>query len=178
MCGTKYQFLAFSPRLAGLRLPLGLQSLDQGRCVLECGLEVVLEAFPVGEVEATRVYFLAEIYQIDPVPDGAGAGYLVAQRLATLVGLHHDVNPLDAVEVAGPLHLPGISSRDAKGRDAVIPERLCVALALHEHDPPRLPYLLQVPQAVEHGLAARAPPEALVALLGLLQRNPEADRAL
>jgi hypothetical protein len=60
----------------------------------------------------------------------------------------------------------------------VIPEGLGVALTLDEHDPPDLPDLLQPPQAVEGGLAARALPEALIALLGLLKGYPEPDSAL
>jgi hypothetical protein len=141
MFGTN-QFLAFSPGLTCLRPPLRLQRLDQRRCIPEPGFEVVPQTCPVGEVEAARILVLAKLYQVDPISDRCCGSQYPAQGLAAFVGLDHDINPLNTVQILSPLLLPGVRSRDAKSRDAVIPEGLRVALTLDQHDPPDLPDLL------------------------------------
>ena len=94
-------------------------------------------------------------------------------RLAALVGLYDDVDSLDPVKMLNVATLvPVGGARQAKGRDAMMPKGVNVALALDQNNSASLARLLDSVEAVEADLGAAFPTEPVVASLS----KPEPDR--
>ena len=99
----------------------------------------------------------------------------VEHRLAALVGLDHDVDRADPLELRGvAVVLPVVRAGDAERGDLVVPERLGAALALDEDDVAELAGLPQARQPVQAELRALLPAELVLAV----DRDAEADRLL
>lgn len=67
----------------------------------------------------------------DPVVDRR-PGKGLQQGRATFIRLSREVDPLDAIEVVGPLVTPCGGARDAECGEIVVPQRVAVGLAFVE----------------------------------------------
>jgi hypothetical protein len=96
-------------------------------------------------VQGAGVFVLTQLHQVQPVPDGLASRELLAKGIPALVRLDNGVNPLDAIQVGSPPISPVAGTRDAKSRYLVVPERVAVALSLHQNDVPGLARLVEEP---------------------------------
>jgi hypothetical protein len=118
-----------------------------------------------------------ELRPVEPLVQG-GVREALPERLSAPVGLHDGVDLLHGGKLICPLVAPVARTREAKRRQAVMPEGVAVALALDQEDVAGLLNLFEPPEAVEGRLRALAPSEAVVGLRILLQRQPEAHGGL
>ena len=109
-----------------------------------------------------------------PLADGFSANQLLAKGVPALVGFDDGVYLLDAFQVGCPPITPVACARDTQCRYLVEPERVAIALSLHQDYEASSTSLVEESKPIGMRLVAASPPE----LLGTVHGDAEADSSL
>src|ERR671911_821582 len=109
-----------------------------------------------------------------PPADSLAASQLLSKGIPALIRLNDGIDLLYAVQVRSPLSFPVGRTRNAQGRYLVKPERVAIALSLHQDHEASSTCLVEESKPVGKRSVAASPPELLCAI----ERDAEADSGL
>lgn len=153
---------------------LGKELRDRGRACERCA-EPRAESIRVGAVQVARVLERREVDEVCPVTDPRTRKPLL-DRLAAPVRFDDHIDLGNAIEMraVAPL-VPGVRPGKAQRGNVVVPERVAVRFALHQHDALGRAEPIQ---PVELWPVGAAPGEALIVTGSLHEIAPNPDRHL